>query len=297
MLFIVNPVAGQRRILRFLPEVISIFNEGGFEVTIYTTTAPSSALRIVAERAADHDIVVCAGGDGTLNETISGVLRSGTDVPIGYIPAGSTNDFAASLSLPNNIPQAASAIVNGEPVSYDVGKFSNRYFSYVASFGAFTRVSYSTPQNTKNMLGHIAYLLEGIQELAQIRSTHVRFELEGETIEDDYIFGAVSNSTSVGGVLTLDPKQVDMRDGKFELLLVRMPKDAIELRDCIQALKSQRYDCGVITFRSVSSLTIYPDPAMPWTLDGEKAEGSEMIQITNLHHAIRLIRRKESGND
>ena len=297
LLFIMNPVAGQRKLSRHLTDILSLFNANGYEVTAYMTQASGDGLRIARERAVDHDLVVCAGGDGTLNEVVGGILQSQADVPVGYIPAGSTNDFAASLGLPSNILQAAQAIVEGEPEAYDVGLFGQRHFSYVASFGAFTRVSYATPQSVKNSLGHTAYLLESIQELRQIHSTHIRFELDGETIEDDYIFGAICNSTSVGGILTLDPRQVDLSDGKFELFLVRLPRDRTELLDCIQALKTQNYDCGVITFRSVSELTIYPDPEMPWTLDGEKEEGSSVIQVRNLHRAIRLIRRKEPSND
>ena len=293
MLFVINPCAGVRRTNRYLPEIIGLFNAGGYEVTTYMTAGPGNGTRIVQQRAADFDLVVCAGGDGTLNEVITGLLRSGADRPIGYIPAGSTNDFAASLKLPGNVLQAAQAIMDGESVEYDVGQFADRYFSYVASFGAFTRASYATPQNVKNSLGHLAYILEGIQEIPQIRRTHVRIDADGETIEDDFIFGAISNSTSVGGVLTLSPDQVDMADGKFELLLVRVPKDAMELHECIVALRDQKFDCSVITFRSVSDLTIYPDPEMPWTLDGEKEEGHDVIRITNLHRAIRLIQKKE----
>lgn len=298
MLFIVNPTAGQKKVNRFLPEIVSIFNAGGYEVTIYTTTASGDATRIARERGDKFDIIVCAGGDGTLNETISGVLSAGLEVPVGYIPAGSTNDFAASLGLSANIPQAARDIVEGEPVPYDVGKFGDRYFTYVASFGAFTRASYATPQNVKNALGHVAYVLEGIQEIRQIRKTHVRFELEDETIqEDDYIFGAVSNSTSIGGLITLDASQVDMGDGKLELLLVRAPRDMTELGECVKALQTQKYNCGMITFRSVPRLTIFPNPEMVWTLDGEKAEGQAEIQVTNLHHAFRLMTPKKEQSD
>ena len=293
MLFVMNPCAGVRRTNRYLPEIISLFNAGGYEVTTYMTAGPGNGTRIVQQRAADFDLVVCAGGDGTLNEVITGLLRSGADRPIGYIPAGSTNDFAASLKLPGNVLQAAQAILDGESVEYDVGQFGDRYFSYVASFGAFTRAAYATPQNVKNSLGHLAYILEGIQEIPQIHRTHVRIDADGQTIEDDFIFGAISNSTSVGGVLTLSPDQVDMADGKFELLLVRVPKDAMELHECIVALRDQKFDCSVITFRSVSDLTVYPDPEMPWTLDGEKEEGHDVIRITNLHRAIRLIQKKE----
>jgi YegS/Rv2252/BmrU family lipid kinase len=237
------------------------------------------------------DVVVCCGGDGTLNEAINGILKSGADVPVGYIPAGSTNDFAASLHLPTNVMDAARAIVEGEPHQYDVGNFADRYFTYVASFGAFTRASYATPQNVKNALGHTAYLLGGIQELSQIRPVHIRLEHDSGVMEDDYIFGALSNSTSVGGILALDPKQVDMQDGKFELILVRAPRDILEISECIRALQTQKYNCGMITFLSTTHARITAEPGTVWTLDGEKMECGETVEASNLHHAIRLIQK------
>jgi YegS/Rv2252/BmrU family lipid kinase len=237
------------------------------------------------------DLVVCCGGDGTFNEVINGVLRSGVDVPIGYIPAGSTNDFAASLHLPTNVLQAAKEIVEGQPRRYDVGQFSDRYFSYVASFGTFTRSSYATPQSVKNALGHTAYLLEGIQELSQLRKTHVRLELDDGVVEDDFIFGAVSNSTSIGGILTLDPKQVDMGDGKFELLLVRAPRDLLEISECLRALQTQKYNCAMITFRSTTHVRVLDGLEIVWTLDGERQDGQETVDIVNRHHAISLIQK------
>ncbi len=293
LLFVMNPFAGTRRANRVLAEVLSVFNRAGYEVLTYMTAGQGDATREVQARAAEVDLVVCVGGDGTFNETITGVLRSGRDLPVGYLPAGSTNDFAASLHLPTDLLQAARDIVEGEPCCYDVGKFGNRYFSYVASFGAFTRTSYSTPQNIKNALGHTAYLLDGISELSQIKPLHVRFELENEVIDGDFIFGAISNSTSVGGILTLDPRQVDMSDGKFELLLVRAPRDLVELSECIRALRTQKYNCSMLTFRPASRVTVYADPAMAWTLDGEREEGHDCVEVENLRHAIRLLQRKE----
>ena len=292
LLFILNPYAGMRRANKVMPEIIEIFNKAGYDVICRVTTGNGDCTTQVERLAREMDLVVCAGGDGTLNEAITGMLRCGADVPIGYIPAGSTNDFASSLKLSTNILQAARDIVEGEPVSYDVGRFGDRYFSYVASFGAFTRASYSTPQNIKNALGHTAYLLEGISELSQIKPFHLRFQLEERIIEDDFLFGAISNSTSVGGILTLDPKQVDMGDGMFELLLVRMPQDLIELSECIKAVQSQQYNCSVITFLPTSHVTVTANPEMNWTLDGEKETGHETIEVTNLHHAIRLMHRK-----
>ncbi len=295
LLFLMNPNAGQRRLNKVLPDVISIFNAADYEVTTFMTTGPGSGAEIVARRAADYDLVVCAGGDGTLNETITGVLRCGVEKPVGYIPCGSTNDFASTLKLSSNVLEAARDIVEGKPVRFDVGRFGDRYFSYVASFGAFTRVSYATPQNLKNVLGHLAYVLSGIQELRQIRTHHLRMEMEDETVEGDFIFGAVSNSTSVGGVLTLAPGLVDLHDGKFEVLLVRLPKDAQELSQCIQALQNQTYDCSVITFRRVSKLTVLQAPDMDWTLDGEWAEGRESVEIENLQQAVSMVLRREDA--
>ena len=294
ILLVMNPCAGQRRATRFLPEIIGRFNAAGFQVIIYMTNARGDAQRWTAAWGKSVDRVVCIGGDGTLNECISGLLQVGLRCPVGYIPAGTTNDFAASLCLPTDIRTAAEAIVEGEPVEYDAGRFGDRYFCYVASFGAFTRTSYSTPQSVKNTLGHLAYVLEGIQEISQIRKNHVRFELEDEVVEDDFIFGAISNSTSVGGILTLDPKQVDMCDGKFELLLVRMPRDLLELGDCIRAIRSQKYDCTNITFRTVSRLRVIADPAMAWSLDGERADGGSELEVENLHKAMRIIQKKET---
>lgn len=293
MLFIMNPFAGVKRANRHLADILLTFTQAGYEVITHMTLGRGDATVVAREKGKDVDLVVCCGGDGTLNETITGLLSAGADTPIGYIPAGSTNDFASSLKLPTNILKAAQTIVEGEPVSYDVGRFGDRYFSYVASFGAFTRSSYATPQNIKNALGHTAYVLSGITELSQIRNEHVKMEIDGQTVEGDFLFGAICNSTSVGGILTLDPKQVDMGDGLFEILLVRAPENLGEIHECIQALQSQKYNCAMLTFRSAQKVRIFADPEMPWTLDGEKEDGHETVEVENLHHAIRLMQKKD----
>ncbi len=290
LFFVMNPYAGTRKANRVLADIISLFNRFGYDVIIYMTAGPGDGARAVAQRAKEMDLIVCAGGDGTFNEVVTGIMRSGVEVPVGYIPCGSTNDFANSLKLPTNILDAARTIVNGKPSAYDLGRFGDRYFSYVASFGAFTKTSYATSQNLKNALGHMAYLLEGVKELFQIPKTHLVFETDQGNFEGDYIFGAVSNSTSVGGILTLDPKIVDMQDGKFELMLVRPPKNPLELADLVSALTSQRYNSPMLTFQTVSWLRVQADPDMDWTLDGERAAGQSVLEIENLHHAIRLIR-------
>ena len=291
MLFVMNPYSGTRRANRYLADILSIFNKAGYTVITHMTAGPGDGAAVVERMAPHVDTVVCCGGDGTFNETVNGVLHSGADVNIGYIPAGSTNDFATSLRLPTNVLQAAQMIVEGEPHTYDVGLFGDRYFSYVASFGTFTRSSYATPQSIKNALGHTAYVLESIQELSQIRKTHVRMELDNEIVEDDFIFGAVSNSLSIGGILALDPKQVDMSDGKLELLLVRAPRDLTEISACIRALRSQKYNCSMITFRSTTHVRVLQREDIIWTLDGERQDGADVVEIRNLHHAIRLLQK------
>ena len=291
MLFVMNPYAGTRKANKHLADILALFNRAGYTVLTHMTAGPGDGADVVARFAPEMDAIVCCGGDGTFNETINGILRSGADVPIGYIPAGSTNDFAASLHLPTDVMKAAESIVEGRPRRYDIGQFGQRYFSYVASFGAFTKASYSTPQSIKNALGHTAYVLSGIQELSQLRNTHIRLELDNEVIEDDFLFGAISNSTSVGGILTLDPKQVDMQDGNFEVFLIRAPQDLLELSECIRALQTQKYNCSAITFRSASHLRVISSEPVVWTLDGERADVHGPVEIQNLHHAISVLQK------
>lgn len=297
MLFVLNPCAGMRKGAKALADMLAVFNRADYDVRVYVTAGQGDAIGTVANRAEEMDLVACCGGDGTFNETITGLIHAGLDIPVGYIPAGSTNDFASSLHLPSDCVEAARQIVEGVPTPYDAGKFGERYFSYVASFGAFTKASYTTPQNIKNILGHTAYVLEGIQELSQIRNYHVKLTLDsGEILEDDYLFGAICNSTSVGGIMTLDPEQVDLQDGKFEVLLIRAPKTLQEIPECLLAVQKRQYNSAMMTFRSASRITVEADPEMAWTLDGEREDGHAVVQILNLHKAIRIIQKKEQEN-
>ena len=290
LFFILNPAAGTRKANKLLPEILGVFNRAGYDVSVYITAARGDAMETVEKRAGEMDLIVCCGGDGTFNETVSGLLKSGKNVPLGYIPAGSTNDFASSLGLASDPVEAAQNIVDGEAASYDVGCFGGRYFTYVASFGAFTKASYHTSQSVKNALGHTAYLLEGIQELSQLKSTPIRIETEDGVIEDNFLFGAICNSVSVGGILTLDPNQVDMRDGYFELLLVRAPKELSEIGECIQAVQKQKYNCRMITFCKTRKAVIHADPGQAWSLDGEKEPGHRQVTVENIHQAFQLVK-------
>lgn len=290
ILLVVNPCSGQKKAKKQLCDIVEVFNRAGYKVLTYITACPGDGETAVMNYASEVDRIVCCGGDGTFNETVSGVLKSGKEIPIGYIPSGSTNDFAASLHLSSNLLQAAQDAANGTPRRLDVGCFGGRYFTYVASFGAFTRTSFTTPQSMKNIMGHAAYVLSGIQELSQLHSRRLRFELKDDlVIEDDFIFGAISNSTSVGGVLTLAPDLVDMTDGMFELLLIRTPKDLFELGECVRALQQKDYSCPMLTFLKTDCVTVFPPEDMPWTLDGEQEHGHWEVSVQCLQQAIQVI--------
>ena len=226
-LMIMNPCSGKRQANKLLTDMVELFTKNGYMTTVLTTTARGDGTLYAAEHGGDFDLITCVGGDGTFNEVVAGIVESNRKIPVGYIPAGSTNDFANSLGLSTDVMKAARDIISGEKISLDIGSFNGRKFSYVASFGAFTQTSYSTPQSVKNMLGHLAYILEGVTSLTSIRPQHLRIEANGVVYDGDYIFGAVSNSTSLAGILTLSPEYVDMGDGLFELLLVKMPRNLI----------------------------------------------------------------------
>ena len=290
LLLIVNPASGARRGRRFLPDMISLFSRGGYLVTVCLTEKRGDAADFARQFAGEADLAVACGGDGTLNEVVAGLLSAGLETPIGYIPAGSTNDFAATLALPLQIPKACAAILSREPRPLDVGRFgSDRYFTYTASFGAFTSVSYATPQNMKNLLGHTAYILQGIASLKDIRPVHMKITTGGRDYENDYIFGAVCNSTSLGGVLKLEDEGIHMNDGLFEALLIPYPGSLVRLNQIIAALTAHRYDDPSLIFIRASAFTCEGAPDLSWTLDGEEAEGASSLEIRNLPGAIRLI--------
>ena len=284
-----NPCAGTKKANKYLTDILVLFGKNGYNNTVYLTEAPGDAKRYTKENAKNFDLIVAIGGDGTFNEVVAGVLKSGADVEIGYIPAGSTNDFANSLKLSKNILKAAEDIMNGTALEIDMGSFNGRIFSYVASFGAFTEASYKTPQNIKNTLGHLAYAFEGIKDITNLKSKHLRFIADGTVIEDDFIFGAICNSTSVGGVINLDPKIVDLSDGLFEVLLIRLPKDLFELNEIVVALSTKKYKTKMITFVSAKDIVIETSENINWTLDGEYAYGEAKIKVENINRAIKLI--------
>lgn len=292
MYFIANLVAGRANISEKLGEIINRFTKAGYEVTVYITQSSGDATeRTLYACENDFDVLVCAGGDGTLSQCLHGLMQSSRKIPIGYIPAGSTNDFARSLGIPKLALDAADWIVSGKPKNIDIGLFNEKHFSYIAAFGAFTNVTYETSQNVKNIFGHLAYLLNGITQLHTLRSKKMRVEFNGEVIEDSFIFGMVSNTGSIAGLLSMNDFQLD--DGLFEVMLVKMPLNPLQLQRVIHSLLniSEEIDSEYIRFFHASDITFTSlgDSAISWTLDGEFGGDSEVNRIRSLKQAIPFI--------
>lgn len=289
-MLVVNPHAGRQNILRELRKVQRVLAESGREVTVVRTETAEQAARVIRRSFAEQpETLICCGGDGTLSRTVSEVLKAGETLPLGYIPAGSTNDFASSLGLSRVPEKAAKQIVEGAPRLLDAGRIGRRHFVYVASFGAFTRTSYCTDQKRKNTLGHWAYVLEGMKELPEIKSYPVRAETaEGDIYEGNYIFGSLSNSTSFGGLVRLNPEEVDLSDGKLELMLVKAPRNPGEWGRILFSLLNRNFDRELITFVHTSGVKFYCQRPMPWSLDGEFAPGSGLMEAEALPRAIQL---------
>ena len=286
LLFLVNPNAGHRRVNKSMVEIIGIFNEAGYEVTVFLTTGPGSGARIVEKRAADYDLIVCAGGDGTLNETITGLLQSGVDRPIGYIPCGSTNDLAATLGIVGTPSRICDDILAGSDVHIDAGCFNDRYFSYAASFGAFTAISYETPQGLKNALGHFAYLLNGAKELINMPRVKLRVSTADYEEEGTFFYGGVTNTTSIGGLYTLPEDEIFLDDGQFELLMIREAKHPQEYSETLLNLAVRNFDDPNILYLHGSEFVFESEEPVSFTLDGEFGGSGRKNVIKVLKKAI-----------
>lgn len=289
MLFIYNPNAGTGLLKPKLSDVLDIFVKGGYEVTVYPTQRYHDALSKTISYEGDYDLVVCSGGDGTLDEVVTGMSKRDRQVPVGYIPAGTTNDFANSLHISKDMLEAADTAANGVPFPCDVGVFNDDIFVYIAAFGLFTDVSYETKQSMKNVLGHLAYVLEGTKRIFNIPSYHIKVTYNEEVLEDEFVFGMVTNSRSVGGFKGIIGKDVVFDDGEFEVTLIKTPKNPIELNEIIASLVIKQIDSkhmysfrtGHIRFESVEEI--------PWTLDGEFGGEHDDVVIKNKKQGLRIM--------
>lgn len=288
MLFIFNPRAGKAKIKNKLCEIIDIFVKAGYEVTVYPTQEAGDAVRAVREKEDGYDILACSGGDGTLDEVVNGMVQCNKNIPIGYIPAGSTNDFAGSLGIPKDMIKAAQIVVDGSDYPCDIGAFNEESFVYIAAFGLFTDVSYETKQDIKNVLGHMAYILEGMKRLPSVKSYKLRISYEDAVIEDEFIFGMVTNSISVGGFKRITGKYVELDDGVFEVTLIRKPTNPLELNLIIAALLNRNINNDYMYCFKTAEIAFEAPQEIPWTMDGEFGGSHKRVCIKNRKQAVTI---------
>lgn len=293
MLLVVNPVSGKKLAKQYMMRMINRFDQAGYNVTACCTQINKNAYDIVLNRGREFDIVVCCGGDGTLKETVCGIMELGLDIPVGYLPMGSTNDFAKSMSIPTDVFEAVEAIVNGEPKPVDIGKFGDENFIYVAGFGNFTAISYSANQKVKNVLGKNAYYLQAVKDFFRMKPYHARVEADGEFFEGDYFYGAASNSYSVGGMPVLHNMGVEFDDGLHELVLVEMFKNPAELlRLANDMVHKTVADNPNVIIRHCKHIKFMFDDPTPFTLDGEFGGDHLEVEAHSLKHAVNIILQK-----
>ena len=290
LMLIVNPAAGRGGYKYNLPDALLALDRGGYRTTLYFTSGRGEATALVRDNGKAFDVVACIGGDGTLSEVIGGLMALDQPPMLGYFPMGTTNDVATTLNLPKNDSLAAAQrLVNGKPHRFDVGGFGKDYFAYVAAFGAFTEVSYSTPQDQKRALGHLAYVLQGAAALGKIESYHTVVEYDDGVIEDDLVYGSLSNSTSVAGIVRLNEKLVGLGDGMSELVLVKDPKTVAGFREIVESVISQRYDSDKLLILHTKKARFHFEKPVPWTRDGEAGGWHKDVELCNYAAPIEFI--------
>lgn len=290
LLFIYNAKSGKAKIKNYLADIIDVFVKEGYRVEVYPTQCVGDAKRKVKEVGKKFNRIVCSGGDGTLNEVLSGVMDIDKKPIIGYIPSGSTNDFATSIKLPKEIMQSTKVAIKGNPMSVDIGSFNHDNFVYIAAFGVFTAVSYQTSQTLKNALGHTAYLIEGAKTLADVnKSYHMKIRFDGKIIEDNFIFGMITNANSVGGFQNITGNNVVLNDGLFEVTLIKAVKNAVDLEGVLEALVNNKKKSDNVYRFKTSSLTISSPEEVSWVLDGESGGAHKRVKIINHEKAVRIM--------
>ena len=288
LLFIYNPKAGKGRIRTSLADILDLFASHDYEITVHPTTKRDDARLTMVDRSREYELIVGCGGDGTLDEIVTGMIESGFVTPLGYIPGGSTNDFGESLKLSKNMINAARTVVEGKNFECDMGSFNDDIFVYIAAFGLFTDVSYETDQDMKNVLGYLAYILEGMKRLSNVKSYPLKITYDDQVIEDEFVFGMVTNSRSVGGFKNITGRNVKMDDGLFEVTLIKMPQNPAEVNSIMVSLLNRDIDSEMMHCFRTGEITVQSKEPLAWTLDGENGGMHKTAVIKNLHHAIQI---------
>ena len=289
LLFIFNLRSGKGKIKENLAEIVDIMVKAGWEVTVYTTQCQGDAVEKARLEAGEYDRIVCSGGDGTLDEVVTGMMKAKSRVPIGYIPAGSTNDFGNSLGIDKDMRKAAQIAASGRMFPCDIGRFNDDFFVYVAAFGLFTDVSYQTSQDMKNVLGHAAYILEGAKQLWDIPSVRMQVEYDGNVLYDEFIYGMITNSNAVGGFDGLISGDVILNDGVFEVTLIKTPKNPMELSEVLACLTNIRKESDMLYTFQTSSIKFTSSESVSWTLDGEYGGNHQTVLIEDCPRALEIL--------
>lgn len=293
LLFVFNPKSGMGLIKNNLLEIVDVMVKAGFEPTVYPTQSRGDATRKVREDGENYERIVCSGGDGTLDEVVTGMCEANLQIPLGYIPAGSTNDFARTLNIPNDMVKAARIAVGEHLFPCDVGQFNNDTFIYIAGFGVFTEISYDTPQELKNVLGHAAYILSAAKSLASIPSYLMQIEANGEIIQDRFVYGMITNSLSVAGFKGLTGKDVQLDDGEFEVTLIKSPTNPIELTEIIEYLTGIISETKMVYTFKTSHIYVRSRSSVSWTMDGENGGEHWSVEIKNHHRKLNILTKEE----
>ena len=291
MMLVINPNAGKGQYKSSLAEVLNVFASADIVSSVYFTKYPGHAAELIKENSSEYDLIACIGGDGTLSEVAGAVVQLDEKKPIGYIPMGTANDVARTLGLDSKQPVlSAKRIVEGRAIDYDIGLFgTDKYFAYISAFGAFTEVSYATPQELKQTLGHTAYMLEAIKQLTKLSGTRAIIEYDDGVIRDEFIFGAITNSTSVAGLLHIDSERVSLSDGLFEVFLIRMPQAIKDVNEIITSILSNNYDQNNVVFLKSKEVRIMFEEPVSWTRDGEDGGKHQDVYIVNCHKGVQII--------
>lgn len=287
LLYIYNPMSGQKTIGSHLSEIVEYFSKKSYFPTVYATQKANDAREKVKEFSKEYEEILVSGGDGTLDEVVSGLLKSEEKSTIGYIPTGSTNDFSRSLKIPTDIKKATKLAINGETMDIDVGKFNSKFFTYVAAFGSIAQVSYETDQSMKNIFGRFAYILEGVKTVSNLKAYKAKITIDDEVFEGEFIHFMATNSVSVGGFNNFYKKNIGLDDGIFEAALIKKPKGLIELNQIIDGLRSKKENDNVI-FRSGSVFKVESDEKISWTLDGDYGGSYKKSEIKVLNRAVKM---------
>ncbi len=296
LLLLFNPNAGRGAIRTRLVEILDVFVKAGYEVTAYPTQEKGDALAKLPLWADRFDRIVCCGGDGTLNETVAGMMKSDKCIPIGYIPAGTTNDFAQSLKVPTDMEEAARVAAGGRLFDCDVGEFNRVPFVYVAAFGVFTEVSYQTDQRLKSVFGHAAYLIEGTKSIIDMPSYNMEIEVNGEILYDEFVYGMITNAVSVGGIKNLTGSSVALDDGLFEVTFVRKPQNPLMYGDIITNLLKQQDSYSPYVFScKTNHIEVHAKETVPWTLDGEFGGEQTEVEVRDIERRITFVVPEEES--